>query len=79
LFLFFSLISTSDGFHSVIVPVLSKITIVDFLSFSNPSAFFASIPFLAPCPTQVIIAIGVARPSPQGHAITNTPINANTA
>jgi hypothetical protein len=74
-----SLISMSDGFHSVIVPVLSKIMIFDFLSLSNHSAFFARIPFFAPCHTHVMIAIGVARPSPQGQAITSTPINASTA
>jgi hypothetical protein len=66
-------ISTNSGFHSVIVPVLSKTTIVDFLSLSNHSAFFARIPFFAPCPIPVIIAIGVANQRPQGQAITKTP------
>jgi hypothetical protein len=55
------------------VPVLSNITIFAFLSLSNHSAFFANIPFFAPCQIPVITAMGVANPKPHGHAITNTP------
>jgi len=67
------------GFPSVSVPVLSKITYFVFLSSRSHCAFFAKIPFFAPCPTQVIIAIGVASPSPQGQAITRTPTKLITA
>ena len=35
------------------------------------------IPCSAPLPTPTIMAVGVAKPKAQGHAITNIPTNAN--
>lgn len=72
-------ISVRLGFPSVSVPVLSNMTYLVFRKERSHCAFFAKIPFFAPCPTPVIIAIGVASPSPQGQAITRTPTKLITA
>jgi len=66
------LISDKFGLPCVIVQVLSKTTMFDFLSLSNHSAFFANIQFFAQCCIHVMTAIGVANPNPHGQAITNT-------
>ena len=42
---------------------------------SNASPPFIKTPFSAPFPVPTIIAVGVASPNAQGHAITNTDIN----
>lgn len=72
-------ISLTSGLPFVSVPVLSNTTVVTLYSFSKLSAFFMSIPLLAPLPTPTIIAVGVASPSAQGHAITNTPTKQSSA
>ena len=61
------------------VPVLSNTAY--FISFiiSRISGFFINIPSCAPLPTELTIAIGVARPKAQGHEITKTEIDAKIA
>ncbi|WKZ72537.1 MAG: hypothetical protein QY308_13055 [Ignavibacteriaceae bacterium] len=65
-------ISVTAGFPSVIVPVLSKIIESIFFASSKLSASFINIPCSAPLPIPTIIAVGVANPKAQGHAITST-------
>lgn len=66
------IISVTFGFPSVIVPVLSK-TIASILhATSSGSPHLIRIPFCAHFPVPTIIAVGVASPSAQGHAITMT-------
>ena len=67
--------SVTVGFPSVIVPVLSNITVSTLCASSKASPLFISIPFSAPLPVPTIIAVGVASPSAQGHAITSIDIN----
>lgn len=57
------------------VQVLSNTTVVTACNFSKLSAFLIKIPWCAPLPTQTIIAVGVAKPSAHGHAITSTATN----
>ena len=64
--------SVTFGLPSVMVPVLSNITAFILCMVSRASAFFISMPFCAPKPVPTIIAVGVARPSAQGQAITST-------
>ncbi len=75
-------ISTTSGRPSVSVPVLSNTTTVSRLAFSSAAALLNRMPFAAPRPVPTMTAIGVARPSASGHAMTNTVIvsvSANTA
>ena len=65
-------VSTSRGFPSVSVPVLSITSVVTFSRRSRASAFFTSTPSCAPRPTPTMIDIGVARPRAQGHAMIRT-------
>ena len=67
-------ISVTTGFPSVMVPVLSKIIVCNLCVVSKASPLFINIPFSAPFPVPTIIAVGVANPNAQGHAITNTEI-----
>ncbi|MNG13195.1 hypothetical protein D3C84_968570 [compost metagenome] len=67
-------IFSTEGFPSVIVPVLSVINTLTLFMFSKASAFFISTPDCAPLPTPTITDIGVANPNAQGQAIINTAI-----
>lgn len=63
------------------VPVLSKTTVVMFFNFSNtdPPSLIRT-PNEAAMPVPTITAVGVAKPSAQGHATTSAEIpklNAN--
>ncbi len=62
----------TSGFPLVIVPVLSKTTVLISLIVCIASPFLINIPLLAPIPLPTIKAVGVARPKAQGHAITKT-------
>ena len=64
--------SSSRGFPSVSVPVLSTTTVVTFPISSIASALRMSIPACAPRPTPTMIDIGVARPSAHGQAMMST-------
>ena len=66
--------SITFGFPSVIVPVLSRITVLIECVFSSISAFLINKPFLAATPVDTIMATGVAKPKAQGQAITKTDI-----
>src|SRR5574343_344482 len=57
------------------VPVLSTTTVLTLCNFSSVAASLIKIPSLAPLPTPTIIAVGVASPRAQGHAMTSTPTN----
>jgi hypothetical protein len=56
------------------VPVLSKTTTVSRVAFSSAAAFLNKMPFIAPSPVPTMMAIGVARPSASGQAMTKTVI-----
>ena len=56
----------------VMVPVLSRTIVLSFAAFSSASLLLKSMPFSAPFPVPAIMAVGVARPKAQGHAITRT-------
>ena len=64
--------SITLGRPSVTVPVLSKTTVSALWLISRASPLFIRMPWLAPSPVPTIIAVGVASPNAQGHAITNT-------
>ena len=66
--------SVTDGFPSVIVPVLSITTVSTERNVSNASPDLTSIPFSAPLPVPTIIATGVASPSAHGQEMTSTDI-----
>ena len=70
-----AIISVTTGFPSVIVPVLSKTIVLIWCAVSNASPPFIRTPCSAPFPVPTIIAVGVASPNAQGHAITSTAIN----
>jgi hypothetical protein len=57
---------------SVSVPVLSKATVVTACATSSASASLIRMPWRAATPVPAMIAVGVARPSAQGQAITST-------
>ena len=71
--------SVTAGFPSVTVPVLSNTATFILCAVSSASPFLNKIPCCAPLPVPTIIAVGVARPSAQGHAITSTATNTVTA
>ncbi|OIQ71294.1 hypothetical protein GALL_470890 [mine drainage metagenome] len=64
--------STTSGCPRVSVPVLSKTTTFNRVASSSAEAFLNKMPFMAPSPVPTITAIGVARPSASGQAMTNT-------
>jgi len=66
------MMSVSAGWPRVIVPVLSSTTRRTRPARSRVSLFLKRIPFSAPLVVPTMIAVGVARPSAQGHAITRT-------
>ena len=72
------LTSTTEGAPSVIVPVLSSTATVTSFAVWIASALRMMSPFREAAPVPVISAIGVARPSAQGHAITMVVMKANT-
>ena len=59
---------------SVKVPVLSKTIVSIWFNFSKASPDFIKIPNSAPLPVPTIIAVGVASPNEQGHAIISIDI-----
>mmetsp|Transcript_23783 Transcript_23783/g.44689 ORF Transcript_23783/g.44689 Transcript_23783/m.44689 type:complete len:233 (-) Transcript_23783:1643-2341(-) len=61
----------TSGLPMVRVPVLSKTTAVTLASFSKQSPPLISTPFLAPTPVPTMTAVGAARPSAQGQAMTS--------
>ena len=67
--------SVTAGAPSVMVPVLSKITISILWDASKASPFLNKTPASAPLPVPTIMAVGVASPRAQGHAITRTDIS----
>src|SRR5437660_516718 len=65
--------TTSDirrGLPCVSVPVLSTTRVSTFSRTSRASAFLIRTPAIAPRPTPTMMAMGVARPSAHGHALT---------
>jgi len=64
--------SVTSGFPLVRVPVLSKRMAVSFSGVSRASPLFIRIPSSAPRPIPTVTAVGVARPSAQGQAMTRT-------
>ena len=71
------MMSVTDGFPSVNVPVLSNTTKLTLLAISIYSPPLYKIPFSAPFAAPIINAAGVANPKAQGHAIIMTETNAN--
>ena len=69
-----TIISSTSGLPSVIVPVLSKAATSIWPAFSKVSPFLISIPYSAALPTPTVTAVGGARPSAQGHATTRIEI-----
>ena len=64
--------SVTVGRPRVSVPVLSSATVRTFPACSSASLLRNKIPSSAPRPAPTMIAVGVARPSAHGHAITST-------
>ncbi len=64
--------SLTMGFPMVMVPVLSSTMVSSFAAFSRASLRLNKIPFSAPLPVPAMMAVGVARPSAQGQAMTRT-------
>ena len=64
--------SVSVGRPTVNVPVLSNATTLIRWAISSATASLIKIPCRAAAPVPTIIAVGVARPSAHGHAITRT-------
>ena len=62
--------SVTAALPSVSVPVLSKMMACIFEACSRAVAFLIRMPFLAPMPVPTATAVGVARPSASGQAIT---------
>ena len=60
------------GSPRVRVPVLSKTTRVTACAVSSGAPPLIRMPILAPRPVPTITAVGVARPSAHGHAMTST-------
>ena len=54
------------------VPVLSRTTTSTLCAVSRASALRIRMPFSAPLPVPTMIAVGVASPIAQGHAIIST-------
>ena len=65
-------ISTTSGWPTVSVPVLSKTMTLSLVASSSAEAFLNRMPFMAPRPVPTMTAIGVASPSASGQAITKT-------
>ena len=65
---------TTEGFPSVMVPVLSKASMSDFAMVSRSAASLNNIPLFAAIEIPTSVAIGVASPKAHGQAITMTEI-----
>ncbi len=66
--------AVTEGLPTVRVPVLSKSIALILPDFSSTSPPLIKIPISAPLPVPTIMAVGVASPKAQGHAITSTEI-----
>jgi hypothetical protein len=64
--------ATRRGRPSVSVPVLSKATTSMRCASSSASASLIRMPWRAATPVPAMMAVGVARPSAQGQAMTST-------
>ena len=71
--------STTCGRPTVSVPVLSNATTSIARATSSACALLIRIPRDAPRPVPTMIAVGVARPSAQGHAMMRMATNALSA
>ena len=71
--------ATSMGLPSVSVPVLSNATTETSCAISSASASLMRMPWRAATPVPAINAVGVARPSAHGQAITSTATALSTA
>ena len=71
--------SVTRGLPSVIVPVLSSTTASSLCAVSSAAPSRMSTPFSAPLPVPTMIAVGVASPSAQGHAMTSTATKLSSA
>ena len=65
-------ISVTTGLPIVSVPVLSNTIVSILLAVSSASPLFIKIPNCAAFPVPTMMAVGVARPSAHGQAITST-------
>ena len=61
------------------VPVLSSTTTSSLCAVSSAAPSRMSTPFSAPLPVPTMIAVGVASPRAQGHAITSTATKFSSA
>ena len=69
-----STMSVTTGAPSVIVPVLSSTTVWMRWVSSSAAPPLMRMPFSAPLPVPTMMAVGVARPSAQGQAMTSTAV-----
>ena len=67
-------VALTTGTPAVSVPVLSTTSVSIFSARSSDAALRTRMPADAPLPTPTISAVGVARPSAHGHAITSTAV-----
>ena len=67
------------GFPSVSVPVLSRSTMRTLVNHSSASPLRMRMPCSAAFPVPTRIAVGVANPSAQGHAMISTVMRATVA
>ncbi len=70
--LFKGIQSVNAGSPLVMVPVLSNMIVLSRWAVSRASLFLNRMPMPAPLPVPTIMAVGVANPNAQGHAITST-------
>ncbi len=68
-------ISVTSGSPLVRVPVLSNTMVVTLPAVSSAPPLLMRMPFSAPFPEPTMMAVGVARPSAQGHEMTRTEMN----
>src|SRR5512136_172359 len=66
--------STTCGLPSVSVPVLSKMMACSLAACSSAVAFLNKMPCCAPRPVPTMTAVGIAKPSASGQAMTTTVI-----
>ncbi len=71
--------SVTLGLPSVMVPVLSSTTVSSLCAVSSALPSRMSTPFSAPLPVPTMMAVGVARPRAQGHAMTSTATKLSSA
>ncbi|MDT4842085.1 hypothetical protein FQZ97_759720 [compost metagenome] len=72
-------ITRSRGWPTVSVPVLSKATVSTRCAISSACASLIRMPCCAATPVPAMMAVGVARPSAQGQAITSTATACSSA